>query len=214
MKRIFLIVSFLLLGSFFAQAQKYASVNTEYVFSNIPDYAQAEAQLNKQAATWQKELEDKFVEIDKLYKTYQQEAYLLPDNLKRKREDEIVNKEKEVKELQRQRFGAGGDLDKKRAELMKPIQERVYSAIERIANEKGYAFVFDRAGSNTVLFASSKYDISDLVLDMLGYSTQNKPTEDAEGSSPRKNVSNTEMKSPTPSRSNSGNNGKVDRMKQ
>jgi len=215
MKRIVLVLSFLILGTCLVQAQKYASVNTEYIFSNIPDYSQAESQLNKLAATWQQEIENKFVEIDKLYKTYQQEAYLLPDNLKRKREDEIVNKEKDVKELQRQRFGSGGDLDKKRAELMKPIQERVYSAIERIANEKGYAFVLDRSGSNTVLFASSKYDISDLVLDMLGYSAQNKPSDDTEGTSTssRKNVSNTEMKSPTSSRSNS-NNGKVDRMKQ
>lgn len=185
------------------QAQKYASVNTEYIFANIPDYAQAQAQLNKISNDWQKELEGRFAEIDKLYKTYQQEAYLLPDNLKRKREEEIVNKEKEVKELQRKRFGAGGDLDKKRAEIMKPIQERVYAAIERIANEKSYAFVLDRAGGNTVLFANSKYDLSDQVLDLLGYSTAAKGSseEGAEGKEatfggPKRPVDNAPMKRP------------------
>lgn len=197
MKRIFTIILLLALA-IGVKAQKYASVNTEYIFSNIPDYAQAETQLNKISEQWQKELESKFVEIDKIYKTYQQEAYLLPDNLKRKREEEIINKEKEVKELQRKRFGAGGDLDKKRAELLKPIQEKVYSAIERIANEKSYAFVFDRSGSNTVLFVSSKYDISDLVLDMLGYKASATAGGDNEGtgdSKPsRKSVDNSEMK--------------------
>lgn len=186
-----------------ASAQKYASVNTEYVFANIPDYAQAEAQVGRFASEWQTELEAKFAEIDRLYKTYQQEAYLLPDNLKRKREEDLVAKEREVKELQRQRFGAGGDLDKKRAELMRPIQERVYSAIERIANEKGFAFVFDRSGSNTVLFASAKYDISDQVLELLGFSPKpaggDSPsgTGDNNSKSSRKGVGNPEMKSPS-----------------
>ena len=128
-----ILLSALTLG---AHAQKYACVNTEYIFNNIPEYTQMQGQLDKQATEWQKELEAKFVEIDKMYKTYQQEAYLLPDNLKRKREDEIVNKEKDAKELQRKRFGNGGDLDKKREEMLKPLQERVYSTIERVANEK------------------------------------------------------------------------------
>lgn len=150
-------------------AQKYACVNTEYVLSNIPDYAQAQNQINKLSENWQKEIENKFIEIDKLYKTYQQEAYLLPDNLKRKREDEIIAKEREAKDLQNKYFSPGGDLDKKREELMKPIQDRVYGAIERIAGEKGYAFIFDKSGSATVLYASAKYDISDQVLDLLGY---------------------------------------------
>lgn len=191
-----LLVVACMMGS--VQAQKYASVNTEYIMSNIPDYNQAQNQLNKQSQEWQKELEAKFAEIDKLYKTYQQEAYLLPDNLKRKREEEIVNKEKEVKELQMKRFGNGGDLDKKREELLRPIQEKVYSAIERIANEKNYAFVFDKSASNTVLFASSKYDISDQVLDLLGYSQSTQaPKSDDSNPTNKKSVDNPEMKRPT-----------------
>lgn len=197
MKKIFLIPLFILALAFPTHAQKYACVNTEYILTNIPDYAAAQAQLEKISAGWQKELEGKFQEIDKLYKAYQQEAYLLPDNLKRKREDEIVAKEKEVKELQRKRFGNGGDLDKKRIELMKPIQDKVYNAIERIANEKNYAFILDKSGSATLLFVSSKYDISDQVLDLLGYSA----TKNSEGDTPSslsepKRKDNPEMKKP------------------
>ena len=200
-KKWFLMATMLVGLSFGAFAQKYASVNTEYIMKNIPDYAQALAQLEKQSSDWQKELEAKFAEIDKMYKTYQQEAYLLPDNLKRKREEEIIAKEKEVKELQRKRFGADGDLDKKRQELLKPIQEKVYNAIERIANEKNYAFVFDKSASNTVLFASSRYDISDDVLEMLGYSSSNPadntPTPAANSNKKKSDrITNPEMKKP------------------
>lgn len=155
-----------------ASAQKYACVNTEYILTNMPDYAQAQQRLDKYASDWQAELETKFQEIDKMYKAYQQEAYLLPDNLKRKREDEIIAKEKEAKDLQKKRFGSGGDLDKKREELVKPIQDKVYNAIERIAREKNYAFILDKAGSATLLFVNAKYDISDEILEQLGYTPQ------------------------------------------
>lgn len=180
-------------------AQKYACVNTEYILSNIPDYERAQTQLNKQAETWQKELEAKFQEIDKLYKTYQQEAYLLPENLKRKREEELKAKEAEARELQNKYFGPGGDLDKKRAELMKPIQDRVYSAIERIANEKSYAFILDKSGSATLLYVNAKYDVSDQVLDMLGYKPSSSKSGDKDSGSTtsrKKEVGNPEMRKP------------------
>lgn len=199
MKKILLAI--LILMPLMLHAQKYACVNTEYILTNIPDYASAQAKLDKQSATWQKEIEDKFQEIDKLYKTFQQEAYLLPDNLKRKREEELKAKEAEARELQNKYFGPGGDLDKKRAELMKPIQDRVYNAIERIAKEKGYAFILDKSGSATLLYVSAKYDVSDQVLDLLGYKAGAKKS-DGEGSQDggstpkRKEVSNPEMRSP------------------
>lgn len=169
MKKTLLIIVLLALMPLTLSAQKYACVNTAYILSNIPDYAKAQQQLDKLSEGWQKELEKQFADIEKLYKTYQQEAYLLPDNLKKKRQDEITAKEKEARDLQNQYFGAGGDLDKKRAELMKPIQDRVYNAIERIANEKNYAFILDKSGSATLLFVNAKYDVSDQVLDLLGY---------------------------------------------
>lgn len=191
MKKLILVALFFL--PLALSAQKYACVNTEYILSNIPDYAKAQAQLDKLSADWQKQLEAKFQEIDKLYKTYQQEAYLLPDNLKRKREDEIIAKEKEAKDLQNKFFGSGGDLDKKREELMKPIQDRVYGAIERIANEKSYSFIFDKSGSATLLYVNAKYDVSDQVLESLGYQPGGKAAEGNEG---KPAVDNPEMRKP------------------
>ncbi len=150
------------------RAQKYACVNSEYILHNIPDYVTAMNKLAKFTEEWQGELEAKQQEVDELREQYQQEAYLLPDNLKQRRQDEIRTKDAELRALQRQRFGAGGDLDKKRAELMRPVQERLYNAIERVAREKNYAFVFDKASGTTVLYVSEKYDISKQVLEMLG----------------------------------------------
>ena len=166
--RKFLIIFLLLTSLTTAQAQKYACVNTDYIMRSVPEYNQALAKINKFIAEWQQELQNKQQEVDELRQQYQQEAYLLPDNLKQRRQDEIHNKESELRSLQQQRFGAGGDLDQKRAELMKPVQDRVYNAIERVAREKNYAFVFDKSASATVLYVSEKYDISNLVLEMLG----------------------------------------------
>ena len=149
-------------------AQKYACVNTDYIMRNMPEYNQALTKINKYIEEWQQELQNKQQEVDELRQQYQQEAYLLPDNLKQRRQDEIHNKETELRNLQRQRFGTGGDLEQKRAELMKPVQDRVYNAIERVAREKNYAFVFDKAASATVLYVSEKYDISNQVLELLG----------------------------------------------
>ena len=195
-----IVIIFLLALPLVASAQKYACVNTEYILSNIPDYTRAQNQLNKQAESWQKEIEAKFQDIDKLYKAYHQEAYLLPDNLKHKREEEIKAKEAEAKELQTKYFGPGGDLDKKRAELMKPIQDRVYNAIERIANEKSYAFILDKSGSATLLYVNAKYDISDLVLDMLGYKAgaknDNRDSQNDNSGGKKRDVGNPEMRKP------------------
>ena len=163
MKRFFLILTLLIAMAPVSMAQKYACVNTDYILKSIPDYANAQKRLDKYVADWQKELQGKQDELDGLRADYEQESYLLPENLKKRRMDEIKEKEQEIKALQRQRFGADGDLDKKRAELLKPVQDRVYSTIERVAHEKNYAFVFDKAGSATLLFVNKKYDISDEV---------------------------------------------------
>lgn len=149
-------------------AQKYACVNTQYILNSMPDYVTALTKINKYAAEWQEELEEKQQEVDNLRQQYQQEAYLLPDNLKQRRQDEIRTKEAALRSLQQQRFGAGGDLDQRRAELIKPVQNRIYNAIERVAREKNYAFVFDKANSGTVLYVAEKYDISAQVLEILG----------------------------------------------
>jgi outer membrane protein len=149
-------------------AQKFAYVDSQYILDNLPEYSEAQAQLDEVSATWQKEIEAKFAEIDKMYQDYQAQAVLLPEDMKKKKEQEIVDKEKEAKNLQRTRFGQSGDLMKKRQELVKPIQEKVYNAIQEIATSSNYSVIFDKAGALTILFANPKYDISDEVLDNLG----------------------------------------------
>ncbi len=179
MKRVSLALLFLLAFLPALQAQKYACVNTDYILRQVPEYTQALNKLNKFIGEWKGELETKQQEVDELRERYQQEAYLLPDNLKQRRQDEIHNKETELRTLQRQRFSAGGDLDQKRAELMKPIQDRVYNAIERIAREKNYAFVFDKSSNATILYVGEKYEISNQVLEMMGIKPTTTPNDDA-----------------------------------
>ncbi|MBU2650837.1 MAG: OmpH family outer membrane protein [Bacteroidetes bacterium] len=159
-------------------AQKYAYVDTDYILSNIPEYSDAQDILDEFAIKWQKEIEEKFAEIDQLYKAYQAEAVLLPEDMKKQRENEIIQKEKEAKDLQKQRFGREGDLFKKRQELVQPIQEKIYNAIETVAEINNYAMVFDKAGSLSLIFAKDKYDISDDILDEVGSVMQTVRRED------------------------------------
>ena len=179
-------------------AQKYACVNTEQVFARLNDYKQVQQRIDRYVEEWQHESEEKYHEYETLQTNYQQQLYLLPDNLKKHHEEQIAAKHQEIVDLQQQRFGVGGDLDRKRAELLKPVQDRVYSAIERVANEKGYAFVFDRSGNSPVLYANAKYDITSLVLEMLGYTGEggdnNNPSGDTKKTkSQRNNVMNNGM---------------------
>ena len=113
-----------------------------------------------------------YAEIDRMYKDYQAEQILLTDDMKRKREEQIIEKEKEAKEKQKQRFGFQGDLFQKRQQFTKPIQDKVYAAIKEIADARGYAVIFDKAGSLTMLYTAAKYDLSEDILDELGYSVK------------------------------------------
>jgi outer membrane protein len=174
MKKIFLLLLILTATSVSTFAQKFAYVDSEYIMQNIPEYNDAQAQLDELSAAWQQELEAKFKSIDKMYKDYQAESVLLPDEMKRKREDAIVAAEKEAKDLQKKRFGKDGDMFKKRQELIKPIQDKVFNAISQFATSKNYAMIFDKSGSVTVMFADPKYDISDNILEEMGYSFNTK----------------------------------------
>ena len=151
-----------------AQSQKYAYVDTQYILDNIPEFQDAQDELDEISKNWQKEIETNYDMVSDMYQKYQAEAVLLPEDIKHKREAEIVKKEKEVKELQKKYFGQEGDLFKKRQELVQPIQEKVYNAIETIAATNNYSFVFDKAGGMTLLYTNPKYDISDDVLDEVG----------------------------------------------
>ncbi len=168
MKKVILTAVLLFALSAASFAQKYAFVDTEYILRNIPEYTDAQDILDELASEWQKEIEDMFAEVDNMYKEYQAEAVLLPEDMKRQKENEIIQLEKEAKALQKKRFGVDGDLQKKRQELVQPIQEKVFNAIEEIANTRNYAFIFDKASGATILYAQTKYDISDDVLDEIG----------------------------------------------
>jgi outer membrane protein len=148
---------------------KFGYVDTDYIMSQIPEYKAAQSELDKTSVNWQKEMETKFAEIDKLYKAYQADAILLTEDMKKKRENEIINREAEAKELQKQRFGVDGELFKKRQELVKPIQDKVYNAIKAVAEKNGLGFIMDKSGQVSLLYANTKYDRSDDVLVYLGY---------------------------------------------
>ncbi|REJ83009.1 MAG: OmpH family outer membrane protein [Bacteroidetes bacterium] len=156
-------------GTMMVKAQKYAYVNTEYILENIPDYKAAQQQLDNLSIMWQKEIEDKYAIIDKLYKTYQAEQVLLTEEMKKRRQDEITQKEKDVKDLQKQRFGYDGDLFKKKQELIKPIQDKIYNAVKKLATDQSYAVIFDKSSDLIMLYTNPKYDKSDAVLLAMGY---------------------------------------------
>jgi len=157
----------------FSQQARNGYIDSEYILGNIPEYKEAQKELDRIAANWQKDIEKRFASIDSMYKKYQVEAITLPENLKQKREEAIIKAEQDAKDLQKKRFGKDGDLFKKREELVKPIQDRVFNAIEAIAKDKGYAFVFDVAGSMTIVYADPKFDLNDAVLQRLGISVKN-----------------------------------------
>ena len=171
MKKIISISILVLCVQVGAFAQKFAYVDTEYILAQIPEYKAAQADLDKVSVQWQKEVEAKYAEIDKMYKAYQAEQILLTEDMKKKREGDIIAKEKEAKDLQKQRFGVDGELFKKRQELVKPIQDRVYAAVKSVAEKGTYAAIFDKSSDLTMLYVSSKLDKSDAVLLQLGYKT-------------------------------------------
>ncbi len=157
------------LGSFsIAAAQHFAVVDTKYILEKIPEYKQAQKQLDQTSAQWQKEIDDKQAVLDKMYKDYEGEQVMLSEDLKKKREDELFNHEKEVRDLQRKRFGFEGDLFKKRQELIKPVQDKVYDAIQKLAVNRMYDIILDKSEGITVIFADPKLDKSDDVLKLLG----------------------------------------------
>lgn len=168
MKKILFIIP-VLLTSCMLYAQKFAYVDTEYMLANIPEYKSAQSELDKVSIQWQKEIEAKYGEIDKLYKAYQAEEILLTEEMRKKRQAEIVNKEKEAKDLQKQKFGVDGELFKKRQELVKPLQDKVYNAIKTLAEAKNYAVIFDKSSDLTMLYTNPKFDLSDEALESMGY---------------------------------------------
>jgi len=149
-------------------AQRYAVIDSKYILEKLPEYKAAQLKLDQFSQQWQQEIDKKSAALDKMYKDYDAEQVMLSDDLKKKREDELFNNDKELKDLQRKRFGYEGDIFKKRQELIKPIQDRVYNAVQKIAVAKLYDFILDKSEGITVIFADPKLDKSDDVLKELG----------------------------------------------
>lgn len=151
-----------------AQAQRIAFVNTKYILDQMPEYQSAQTELDRFSRLWQDEIDERYVTIKRMRDAYNAEAILLTEEMKRSRMEDIEKREREARELQKKRFGVGGDLFKKRQELIQPIQDRIYQAVKDVAGTS-YLAIFDIGGqSNNILFASDKYDKSDSVLRKLG----------------------------------------------
>jgi outer membrane protein len=151
-----------------AQQQRFAYVDTDYILNNIPEYSDAQEELNTFSKRWENEIAQVYEQVETMYREYQTQSVLLPEDLKRKKENEILEKERGAKNLQMKYFGPEGDLFKKRQELIQPIQEKIFNAIQDIADTRNYAFIFDKASGATILYASPRNDISDDVLDEIG----------------------------------------------
>ncbi len=147
-----------------AFGQRYAVIDSKYILEKLPEYKEAQKKLDQFSEQWQQEIDRKSAELDKMNRDYDAEQVMLSDDLKKKREDELFNKEKELKDLQRKRYGYEGDIFKKRQELIKPIQDKVYNAVQKLAVSKLYDFILDKSEGITVIFADPKLDKSDDVL--------------------------------------------------
>ncbi len=163
----------LVVGAFFtlsvnAQQSRYAVINTKYILEKIPEYKDADKKLKELGDQWQTEIDEKQIALDKMYKNYEAEQFMLSEDLKKKREDELFMKEKELRDLQKKRFGYEGDLFKERQKLVKPIQDKVYNAVQKLAVARSYDFILDKSEGITIIFADPKLDKSDDILKELG----------------------------------------------
>ena len=169
MKKILLTlaISFLVVSA--TQAQKFAYVDTDYILNKIPEFKQAQDKLDDFSADWQKEIESKYADVEQMYRAYQQEQVLLTDEMKTKREEAIITKENDAKNLQQKYFGPEGDLYSKRQELIRPIQDKIHDAIQQLAANNKYQAIFDSSSDLIMLYKDNKLDKSDKVLELMGY---------------------------------------------
>ena len=170
MKKIILTLALIIVASAASWAQKFALVDMEYIFSNVPAYEMANEQLNQLSMRWQKEIENVSKQAETMYNSYLADKVFLTEEQVKKREEAIVAKEKEATELRYKYFGPDGELAIKRQSLLKPVQDEVYNAVKKVAEERGYQAIFDRASPSDIVYASPRIDISNEVLAKLGYS--------------------------------------------
>lgn len=168
MKRIILSIACSLLVAFSANAQRYCVIDSKYILDKMVEYKDAQTKIDKLSEEWEKDIDNRMQEVDRMYKAYQAERAMLSDEMRKKREDEIIAKEKAVKDLQKQRFGYEGELFKERQKLIKPIQDKVFNAVQKYATSRAYDMVLDKAGGVTLFYADPKIDKSDDILKSLG----------------------------------------------
>jgi outer membrane protein len=152
----------------FANAQSYAFIDSDFILKNVPEYVEAKERLDKMAERWTKEIEERYEVIKTKKSSFDREEVLLPKEEKEKRKSEIEKLEKDVIDLQTQHFGSEGDYFQKRQELIKPIQDRVFTAMKKVAKREGYSFVFDKANQSNLVYAEKEFDMSDSVLEEMG----------------------------------------------
>lgn len=160
----------IIFGTTFVNAQKYAYIDSDFILENVPEYKEAKEKLDKLADRWTKEIEERYEVLKTKKDNFAREEVLLPTEEKNKRKEEIVKLETEAMEMQKMRFGVKGDYFQKRQELIKPIQDRIYNSMQTVASKRNYSFVFDKANQSNLVYADSKYDISDEVLKEMGIS--------------------------------------------
>jgi outer membrane protein len=169
MKNLFAVFALSLLLPLTSVAQKFGYVDTDYVLKHMPEYSDAQAELNRLSAQWQEEIEAKYEAIRLLEEAYQAEKILLTQEMRQRREEEIRTKRREAQELQKQKYGVEGELFQKREELIKPIQDQIYEAIEEVASSRGYMVIFDKSNQSNMLYTNPKYDLSEDVIKKMGY---------------------------------------------
>ena len=163
-----LIAALVLMTSFVSQAQRVAVVDVNSILENLTDYQAAQNEIDQLTAKWRQEIAQEYDKINSMYNKLQAEQVLLSNEVKIEREEEIISKEKEVREMQKSKFGPEGALFKKRQSLVNPVQEKVYAAIEDYADDKGYDFIFDKGGASGILFSNDRYDKTKDILSRLG----------------------------------------------
>jgi outer membrane protein len=171
MKKVISLLAILVVGALSVSAQRYAFIDTDFILEQIPAYQEAKTEIDAQAEKWQKQIEARYDEIEQMYTAYKAEQVLLTPDMRKAKEEEIIKKEKDAKDFQREKFGVDGELFKLRQELVKPIQESVFDAVRKMAEQKSYAVIFDKAASSSaILYANPKYDQSEEILQRLGLS--------------------------------------------
>ncbi len=168
MKKIIFTLAFTLLGFTVAFAQRFAYIDSDYILKHVPEYASAQKQLGALSDQWQKEVDGRFQELDRLYKAYQADLVLMTPEMKMRREAEVVDKEKLAKDFQRQKFGPDGELQQKSSSIMKPIQDRVAKAVQAVAEAENLDMIFDKNSEVIMMYANHRYDKSDDVIRRLG----------------------------------------------